>query len=440
MHFTADWINIKFPLMKLKTKYIFFIVCLHLVCLVLSYFVFESHKVIFILSEVLIILSVLISINLYQQLLQPLTYLKQGISAIKDQDFNVKFSPTGKREVDELVDVYNRMIDELRTERTKQQEQHFFLEKMIYTSPTGIIILDYDGKINQINPKAKEILNLSPDLLLTQLHNLKRDSSKIIRVGSLRTYKIQKSRFIDRGFERIFIMMEEVTAEIFEAEKNVYSKVIRMMAHEVNNTVGPVNSIIHSTLTQAAFMKNEEDSMLQNALQVAINRNQNLNVFMRNFADLVKLPEANIKKVDIVSLVKSVSGLMSFYADNKHISFEFDVPQEPYFIYADVQQMEQALINIVKNAIEAIEVEGTVKVTLDADKQQLIIADTGKGISEDDAEQIFSPFFSTKKDGQGIGLTLVREILLNHSCDFSLKTVSPGHTEFCIQLNSYRSF
>ena len=426
--------------MNLKTKYILFIVCLHLVCLVLSYFVFESHQIIFILSEVLIIVSVLISINLYQQLLQPLTYLKQGISAIKDQDFNVKFSSTGKKEVDELVDVYNRMIDELRTERTKQQEQHFFLEKLIHTSPTGIIILDYDGQVNQINPKAKEIMNLSPDLLVNQLHDLKRDSSRIIRIGSMRTYKVQKSRFIDRGFERVFIMVEEVTSEIFEAEKNVYSKVIRMMAHEVNNTVGPVNSIIHTALTQAALWENAEDSMLKSALQVAMDRNQNLNTFMRNFADLVKLPLANRKKVDIVSLVKSVAELMCFYAANKHIEFEFDIPQEPYFIYADVQQIEQALINIVKNAIEAIEVEGTVRFSLDTVEQKLVIRDSGKGISEDDAEQLFSPFFSTKKDGQGIGLTLVREILLNHGFDFSLKTICPALTEFHIQFNSYKSF
>jgi two-component system nitrogen regulation sensor histidine kinase NtrY len=73
---------------------------------------------------------------------------------------------TGQTEVDELVDVYNRMIDELRTERTKQQEQHFFLEKLIQTSPTGIVILDYDGEVKQINPKAKEIISALPRSLL----------------------------------------------------------------------------------------------------------------------------------------------------------------------------------------------------------------------------------------------------------------------------------
>ncbi len=375
------------------------------------------------LAEVVILISILISLSLYKQLIRPLSYLKQGVSAIKDQDFNVKFLATGQKEVDELVDVYNRMIDELRTERTKQQEQHFFLEKLIQTSPTGIIILDYDGAVKQINPKATAILNSYPDLL-GQIKLMKIGIAKMIKIGGLNTYKVQKSKFIDRGFERIFIMMEEVTAEIFEAEKNVYSKVIRMMAHEVNNTVGPVNSIIHSALAHQEAWINEHDQLLKNALQVAIDRNQNLNIFMRNFADLVKLPEANRKQLDLVGLLKSVTELMVFATNDKNIKFELDLPSEPYFIMADAQQLEQALINIVKNAIEAISQEGIIKITLNPLKHQLMIVDNGKGIAKADAEQLFSPFFSTKRDGQGIGLTLVREILLNHGFEFSL--VSEG--------------
>jgi len=420
--------------MKLKTKYIFFIVALHLICLVMSYFIFEKNKIIFILSEVIIIISVLISLNLYKQLIMPLTYLKQGISAIKDKDFNVKFLATGKKDVDGLVDVYNRMIDELRLERTKQQEQHFFLEKLIQTSPTGIMIMDFDGQIKQINPKATEILNTDYDALFNQIKDVKTGSSKMIRVGGLRTFKIQKSRFIDRGFERNFVMMEEVTAEIFEAEKNVYSKVIRMMAHEVNNTVGPVNSIINTALSHENIWFSPENALLKNALQVAVDRNQNLNVFMRNFADLVKLPEANKKWIDLILLIKSISELMAFSKNEKDIKFELQLSDEPYFVFADAQQLEQAIINVIKNAIEAIEKEGIIKIGLNQKQHTLTISDNGKGISEANTEQLFSPFFSTKKDGQGIGLTLVREILLNHGFEFSLKTKANQLTEFVIQL------
>lgn len=419
--------------MSLKVKYILFISALLSICLVLSYFIFEDQKLLFIISEILIIGCALIAIRLYKQLIQPITNLQQGITAIKDQDFNVKFRPTGQAEVDELVTVYNRMIDALRVERTAQQEQHFFLEKLIQTSPTAIIIMDYDGNLKQINPKAAEILKTAP-ALETVLRRVDTGVSRVIRVDGLRTYKIQKSKFIDRGFERRFIMMEEVTAEIFEAEKNVYSKVIRMMAHEVNNTVGPVNSIIASALSFKELWINIDAEMLQQALQVAIDRNQNLNSFMRNFADLVKLPPANKHPVDITSIVLSVVALMQFSAQEREIELIALLEEGPLLIHGDAQQLEQALINILKNAVESIGRKGSIRLELNRQSGELRITDTGAGIKEQDRDLLFSPFYSTKKDGQGIGLTLVREIFLNHGFAFTLKTLRPGETVFSINL------
>jgi two-component system nitrogen regulation sensor histidine kinase NtrY len=419
--------------MRLKLKYIIFIATLLLTCLVLSYFIFEEHKLLFILSELLIIACALIAISLYKQLIQPLINLQQGITAIKDQDFNVKFRPTGQREVDELVEVYNHMIDALRIERTAQQEQHFFLEKLIQTSPTAIIIMDFDEQFTQANPKAAEMLADTPGLG-DQLSLVETGGSKTIRIDGVRTFKIQKSKFIDRGFERRFIMMEEVTAEIFEAEKNVYSKVIRMMAHEVNNTVGPVNSILNSALDQKHLWIEESDQLLRNALQVAIERNQNLNGFIRNFAELVKLPVANLQPLDLITLLRSLLGLMQYVADERQIRLALNITQTSYLLLADLQQLEQALINILKNALESIGRNGNVKIELYPEIHTLKIIDDGPGISNADRELMFSPFYSTKKDGQGIGLTLVREIFLNHGYQFSLRTVAPGHTEFNILL------
>ena len=229
--------------MKLRTKYIFFVVIVHLAALVLSYFVFKNYPLLFIACEVLILVSIVIAWQLYNQLLQPLKLLADGTEAIKDRDFNIKFLTTGKYEMDELINVYNQMIDQLRTERTKQEEQHFFLEKLIQTSPTGIIILDYEDHIQQINPKALELLDVKEsDIIRKSVHEisnpvmlqvaqLRSGEAKTITINGTSTYKIQKSHFIDRGFPRHFVMVEELTAEILAAEKKAYGKVIRMMAH-----------------------------------------------------------------------------------------------------------------------------------------------------------------------------------------------------------------
>jgi two-component system nitrogen regulation sensor histidine kinase NtrY len=431
--------------MKLRTKYILFVSILHLVTLVLSFFIFRNDKLIFIASEILIIISILISWRLYTELIQPLKLLMRGVDAIQDKDFNVKFSETGKYEMDKLISVYNRMIDELRNERTKQEQQHFFLEKLIHTSPIGILILDYEENIQQVNPRALYLLNTWEQAIirksiyelshpvLQHIQSLQPGEARTITFNGIATYKLQKSHFIDRGFPRHFIMIEELTAEILAAEKKAYGKVIRMMAHEVNNTIGAVNSILQSTYASGEIWKVEKNASLHNALKVAIDRNQNLNLFMRNFADLVRLPEPVKKNIDLHKVIYTVAALMEMRAGNKGIQFQFQLDDAPFNIIADERQMEQVLINIVKNAIEAIEEEGNISFATNLIMRQMVVTDTGKGIPSSVNEKLFSAFFSTKKDGQGIGLTLVKEVLLNHGFEFSLKTTAPGKTEFIIQ-------
>ncbi|MGF7075056.1 sensor histidine kinase [Mucilaginibacter sp. 3215] len=430
--------------MKLRTKYILFVVILHLLTLVLTYFIFKDNKIYFIISEVVVIISSVIALQLYRQLIQPLKMLMQGVEAIKDKDFNVKFLSTGKHEVDALIDVYNQMMDELRTERTRQEQQHFFLEKLIHTSPTGIIILDFDDRVQQVNPKALQALNMSEkDLigeligelkhpLFAQIKALKSGETMVVKLDGINSFKLQKSHFIDRGFSRHFIMLEDLTAEILAAEKKVYGKVIRMMAHEVNNTIGPVNSIMQSAMKTDKLWAGHYFDPIKDALQVAMDRNQNLNLFMRNFADLVKLPPANKQPVVLQKLLASVVKLMNIRAEEKNVALVLHLPEEPVNIMADEQQLEQAFINIVKNAIEAIDDQGSVTFTINPKEKNLIITDTGKGITAEQNANLFTPFFSTKKDGQGIGLTLVREIMLNHGFEFSLKTVAERQTEFVV--------
>jgi two-component system, NtrC family, nitrogen regulation sensor histidine kinase NtrY len=157
--------------MRLRTKYILFVGIIHLVTLALTFIIFKDNKVLFIASEVLVLASAVVAWRLYRELLSPLKTLMQGVDAIRDRDFNVKFLATGKYEMDQLINVYNAMIDELRNERTRQEQQHFFLEKLINTSPTGIIILDYDACIHQLNPKALQQLGLTEkDLLGKPVH------------------------------------------------------------------------------------------------------------------------------------------------------------------------------------------------------------------------------------------------------------------------------
>jgi two-component system, NtrC family, nitrogen regulation sensor histidine kinase NtrY len=431
--------------MKLRTKYIVFIATLHLTALVLTWFIFRENKLLFLAAEAVILVSIVLAFQFFQQLVRPLSIIAQGAEAIKDRDFTVKLVATGNYEVDELIIIYNKMMDELRQERTKQEQQHLFLEKLIHTSPTGIIILDFNDHIQQANPKAIELLQMEDTAILSKsIHAVNHpvlDQVKLLQSGksithtfnNAITYKMQKSHFIDRGFPRHFIMIEELTAEILAAEKKAYGKVIRMMAHEVNNSIGAVNSILSSTLSADKLWLANEQGSLRQALEIALDRNHSLNTFMRNFADLVRLPAPQKKTIDLHQLLLAVIKLMERKAGEKNICFKNLMANEPFFILADAHQLEQVLINIIKNAIEAISVTGEVSFTLQRTTRRLLIADNGKGISAKDGEQVFTPFFSTKPDGQGIGLVLVKEILVNHGFEFSLQQKSGELTEFAIR-------
>jgi nitrogen fixation/metabolism regulation signal transduction histidine kinase len=426
--------------MKLSAKFILFIVVIHAVTITLSFFIFKENKLLFLVAEFFILLSLAISWSLYNELIRPLQLLLRGADAIKDRDFNVRFVKTGKFEMDQLIEVYNHMIDQLRLERTTQQEQHYFLEKLIQTSPTGIILFDYDGFIAAMNPRALEWTALQREKakrrplsdfthpVFQVIGELKTGESKTITLDGPRTLKIQKAQFVDRGFPCDFVMIEELTVEILEAEKRSYGKVIRMMAHEVNNSIGAVNSILDTTLQLQA-----PDSEVKPALQVAIERNEHLSHFMRNFADVIRLPAPTKALVDLNELLRKVTQLMSFSAKNAGVNLELSIPHPPLKAWADAGQIEQVLVNVIKNAIEASPKNGTVSITLTSNPRQLTIANNGKPIPKEVEDKLFTPFFSTKNGGQGIGLTLAREILTAHGWPFSLKSDPDGWTRFAVK-------
>ena len=424
----------------LRFRYIIFIGILHFVLIGMVFRLLGENKFYFIASEVLILISVIVSIQIYRDFLRPIEFVRSGIEAIKDKDFTIKFVPTGKNEVDVLIEVYNLMIDQLRQERIKLNEQHFFLEKLIEASPIAILIMDFDEKIASVNEKTRKQFNIKQDSwigkkleeldfpLLSQLSDLPDGESTTVKINSVETYKVQRSHFMDQGFRRSFLMIEELTADILESEKKSYGKVIRMMAHEVNNTLGATDSILQTTRNYLA-----EDSFLdlREALGIASDRNKKLALFMRNFADVVRLPIPFKENTDVVQLLKSVGVFMRPSAEQKGINLEIKLLiGVPFWVQMDTGQMEQVFVNVIKNAIEACEPGNTIE--LQISDENILIRNNGKPISNEAAAQLFNPFFSTKRDGQGIGLTLTKEILLNHGFSFSLKSDSNGWTTFLI--------
>jgi signal transduction histidine kinase len=228
--------------------------------------------------------------------------------------------------------------------------------------------------------------------------------------------------------------MEELTEELRQTEKTAYEKVIRMMSHEVNNSVGSANSLLHSCLHYSGQLRDEDRGDFENALSVVIGRTDHLSIFMRNFADVFRLPKPNLQPCDLLSLTRDVALLFKAECDRRNIKLEWDLRAQLDPVNLDRSLMEQVFINLFKNAIEAIETDGIITVRFDESggQPEIIIEDTGGGIPPSVRADLFTPFFSTKEHGQGIGLTLVQEILDAHGFEFLLESQPGGPTQFTI--------
>ena len=411
----------------------------------LGFFYFKTNLKMFVFVEGITLLAVLLFILFYNLLLKPFRTIINGMDLLKQQDFSSRLRPVGHEETNRLIEIFNRMMDQLKEERLHVREQNHFLDLLIQASPLGLIILDFDDKISQINPAGLRLLNLDSENAVIgkrldesvieigkSLASLNTDEDIVLRISGVILYRCIRSSFIDRGFPRPFILIEELTHEALKIEKKSYENIIRMMAHEVNNSVAAVGSTLTIISDTLKLHENNELSDVLPAVEASFDRCNHLSRFITNFANVVKIPPPALLKTDLNQLIYSVETLCSTECNRRNIRLTLLLSETPVILKIDGIQIEQALINLVKNAYESIQTDGEVRIITQHSAPQLIVEDTGAGISEEIKEKLFTPFFTTKPQGQGIGLMFVREVLLNHGCKFTFSTSEEGRTRFCI--------
>jgi nitrogen fixation/metabolism regulation signal transduction histidine kinase len=431
---------------SLRLKFILYLVLVHLLFAGVAIYLVSKHRLWLLAVEAAFVISLAAGIGIIRKLFGAIEMINTGAQFIEDSDFTSRFREVGQPEMDHLVRVYNQMADSLREERVRMQERNYFLDKVLTASPSGVVTFDFDGRIAMANPTAERMLQYgAADLMGKKLNelnsafaqmldNLKAGESRIFPLLGRRRVKCQRSRFLDRGFTRDFILMEELTEELRQAEKTAYEKVIRMMSHEVNNSIGSANSLLHSCLHYSDRLRGEDRQDFETALNVVIERTDQLNVFMRNFADVFRLPPPNLQLCDVRSLIEDAAFLFKTECARRRIEIVWDAQTELEPVRLDRSQMEQVFVNVLKNAIEAINGAGKITIRLgkQAGRSFVVIEDTGCGIAPAARAYLFTPFFSTKDNGQGIGLTLVQEILDQHGFEFSLESQPGQPTEFTV--------
>lgn len=376
------------------------------------------------------------------QIVEPLHLMETGMLLLREQDFSSRLRRVGQTDADNIVDVFNRMMDALKAERLHVREQNQLFNLIFRSSPMGILILDLDRRVDSVNPSGERLLGVSLEAvrgkrldecsfdLCEDLCSLAMDEVRTVRLTDSNIYRCSRQSFLNGGFRHTFYLVELLTEEVSQAERKAYEKVIRMIAHEVNNTVAGVTSTLDTLETAMEDMPDSAE--LCELMRVCIERCYNMGRFITNFADVVKIPDPILVHSDLNEVVRVNMQFLETMCGERRIALVMHLSPEPVWVDLDVVLFQQVLVNIFKNAVESIGQEGTVYIRTSAGSPVLEVADTGRGIDKETASKLFSPFFSTKPNGQGIGLMLVREVLMKHHCTFSLRTGDDGLTRFTI--------
>ena len=429
--------------MKLKSFFFILAFLLIVVWVILLFVATQENGWKFYLIEGIVTFSLFYLIYFYRKVVKPLNSIAGGMDLLQAQDFSSRLSPVGQREADRIVSIFNRMMNQLKEERLRLREQNHFLDLLISVSPMGVIILTLDERISMANKAALEfldegteedIMNKTMDelngSLAEELNRIPKDTTVTIRLSDSRIYRCSRLSFIDRGFAHPFYLIESLTSEVMKAEKKAYEKVIRMIAHEVNNSVAGITSTLDTIDDALQTIDDTED--IREVMKVCVERSYSMSRFITNFADVVKIPEPQKEEVHLNDRVTACKIFMENLCQNRNIDLHLELCEENPMVSMDTSLFEQVLINIIKNATESIDTNGKIFIRTSASPLMLEIGDTGKGISKEVETKLFTPFFSTKPNGQGIGLIFIREVLMKHGYTFSLRTYPDGITRFRI--------
>ena len=382
----------------MKLKYYFYVLVLGIATLsaIAIYALFDERSWLFYTSECLAAVLLLYLGYFYRKVILPYETLVGGMELVRDLDLTTRLAPSGQHETDVIVRTFNELLSRLRREHLQLEEQYTFLNLLIEASPMGVVQCDLDGNITSMNPAAKEMLSPTVE---EAINALPLGESTTVRIpGEPQLFRISRLSFPDRGFQHPFFLIESLTSEVRLAEKAAYERVVRMIAHEVNNSVAGISGSLSGDEAE---------------------RLKALSAFVTRFADVVKIPQPQLQLCDLSEEVEACRPFLENLCISADVHIDFRLTDEAIPVRLDSVLFQQVLINIVKNAVESIGKEEGVTTSTPS---RLVVTDNGHGIPPSVARHLFTPFFSTKPQGQGLGLLLIRDILSSHHCTFNLLT------------------
>jgi nitrogen fixation/metabolism regulation signal transduction histidine kinase len=342
-----------------------------------------------------------------------------GITSLRDRDFSISVTPVSQDELGALVAAYNGLGDQLRIERQSLYQRELMLDTVIQATPLALVLTNPADTVLYSNLNARQLFSagrrLEGDRFTVYLERapaplreaIERGGDNLFTLefaGEPQVFHVSQRRFLLNAQPHRLLLLKQLTREINSQEVATWKKVIRVIAHELNNSLAPISSLAHSGRILAM---SPDPAQLDRVFGTIEDRARHLSGFIEGYARFAKLPQPRLAPVSWPVLLERIRAV---------VDFRLAAPLPAGAAHFDTAQVEQALINLLKNARESgsnpEELELAVLPT--SSGHVIEVRDRGPGFSASALENALVPFYSTKAAGTGLGLTLCREIVEGH--------------------------
>jgi signal transduction histidine kinase len=387
--------------------------------------------------------------------------VSQLLASIEYSDLSQTFpqSPKGCG-FDDLARSLNDVINKFRRMNLEKEEQFRFLQTIVDHVGIGLLAYQADGAVELHNNAAKRLLNV-PVLrnidelsgidpkLLEALHRISPGENRLVKLqrdGDLLQLSIYATGFVSNRRQLQLVAMQNIQSELEEKEMMAWQNLIRVLTHEIMNSIAPIASLASTAnallandcMVGPGDHRSERIKDVCDAVETIEKRSKGLIAFIEKYRELTRIPQPQFQIVEVADLVERVKNLMAEQMDRRFIQFKTRVDPKTLEITADPALIEQVLINLCKNAMEAMSAaeQPLIELTAGTDGQGnpiIKVTDNGRGIPDEVAERIFIPFFTTKQGGSGIGLSLSRQIMRLHKGSLNVDSQPGLKTVFALR-------
>jgi len=425
----------------------------------LGYLVFAEKSLR--ISMICFLIIAILVVNLISYLNSTNKKIKYFFDAVKNDDSNLSFPEFEKnktvREIYRGMNGVNRQIQKLKIEN-RNQEQFFSI--LIEHLAIGIVTFDSKGFILHSNSSAKRLLDTE---ILTHIKQIERIDEKLFHaINSIKPLErrlvplnaevgeiqlsLKATSFRTKDDELVILSIQDIKNELDEKEVESWMKLIRILMHEIMNSITPITSLseslsnIYSTSGRPVSPKQVTSKAISTTLQglnVIKSQGKGLMSFVESYRELTRIPEPDRQLFKAADLFNRLRILFNSQWNSNNIELSFSLKEPDLEIFADQNLISQVLINLVKNALEALENIPGSKILISAGTDrdlhtEICVTDNGPGIPEENLDEIFVPFFTTRKSGSGIGLSISKQIMRVHGGNLKVRSVLGKETIFCL--------